>query len=60
MDHFHSHCRYAQDDATNQRPASSFDTYPEEQAWEGAGELYRPGGQDCWQVSEVKQYNIQE
>lgn len=44
---FSSGCRYAQDDPTDQRPASPFDPHPEEQTREGAGELHRPGGQDC-------------
>lgn len=49
-------CRYAQDDPTNQRPASSLDPHPEEQTWESAGELYWLGRQDCWQVSELEFY----
>lgn len=39
-------CRYAQDDPAHQRPAPSPHPHPEEQAREGPGELYRPGGED--------------
>lgn len=50
--------RYAQDDSSNQRPASSSHAHPEEQTWEGTGELYRPGGKNCWQVSEIRTYPL--
>ena len=42
--------RNAQDDATDQRPASSSDSHPKEPSREGAGELHRPGGKDRRQV----------
>lgn len=45
--------RYAQDDATNQRPVATADTYFEEQTWESTGKLYWSCWAYCRQVSWV-------
>lgn len=45
--------RNAQDDSSNQGPASQAYSHPEEQTREGAGELHRSGWEDCRSWSRV-------